>query len=154
MAKLSAKHEAFVKLMKESEELARRGFDLLLKRSNPERFFDALQEAGLFAPSKNPAPVPAEQEGYVRIPYWSPLDYLVAVAKIAGERNDLELAAKVMAVVRDVSSWRDANNKPTENYHTESQVRRDSRPRSNAGRDARRHWIDSVIGFRIDLNRG
>lgn len=118
MAKLTAKHEAFVKLMTDSEELARRGFDLLLKRSNPEQFFDALQEAGLFAPGSNPAPVPAEQEGYVRIPFWAPLDYLVGVARVAGERNDFELARKVMNVVRAVSSWRDSDNKPRENYHT------------------------------------
>jgi hypothetical protein len=118
MAKLSAKHEAFVKLMTESDELARRGFDLLLKRGKPDEFFDALRDASLFSASTNPAPIPAEQEGYVRIPYWAPLDYLVAVARISGERNDVELAEKVIAVVRAVSSWRDAKNQPVENYHT------------------------------------
>jgi hypothetical protein len=118
MAKLSAKHEAFVKLMMESDELARRGFDLLLKRSKPDEFFDALQDAGLFQASKNPAPMAAEEEGYVRIPYWAPLDYLVVVARVSGERNDVALAEKVMAIVRAVSSRRDANNQPIENYHT------------------------------------
>jgi hypothetical protein len=118
MAKLRAKHEAFVRLMTESEELARRGFDLLSKRPNPEQFFDVLNQAGLFAPNKNPGPVPGEQEGYIRIPYWSPLDYLVAVARISDERNDLELAMKVMGVVRTVSSWKDVNGKPIANYHT------------------------------------
>src|SRR5258708_4683033 len=117
-AKLSAKHEAFVKLMTESDELARRGFDLLLKRSAPDEFFDALDDAGLFDAGNNPTPMAAEEVGYVRIPYWAPLDYLVAVAKVSSERNDLALAEKVIAIVRAVSSRRDANNKPIENYHT------------------------------------
>lgn len=80
MAKLTAKHEAFVKLMVSSTELANQGFGLLLKRNDAERFFDALQEAGLFAPEGNPAPIPSDQEGYVRILRWPPLDYLLAVA--------------------------------------------------------------------------
>jgi hypothetical protein len=118
MANLTAKHQAFVNMMTESDELARRGFDLLSKRGDLAQFFDALNEAGFFAPSKNPAPAPAEQEGYVRIPYWSPLDYLVAVAKRAGEGNDSELAGKVMNIVRDVSSWQDLDHRRRENYHT------------------------------------
>jgi hypothetical protein len=118
MAKLTANQESFVKLMTEGEELAHRGVELLLKRSDYEQFFDALRDAGLFDPSNNPAPVPAEEKGYVRIPYWSALDYLTAVAKLSGERNDLELANKVMAVVRSVASWRDADGHPRENYHT------------------------------------
>src|SRR5713226_3057928 len=100
MASLTAKQRSFINLMTESEELARRGYELLLKRSDYERFFDALQEAGLFEPSHNPAPVAAEEKGYVRIPYWSALDYLTAVGKLSGEREDLALANKVMAVVR------------------------------------------------------
>ena len=74
MANLTAKEESFIRLMTESEELARRGFGLLLKRTDYERFFDPLNNAGLFDGSHNPAPVPAEEEGYVRIQCWSALD--------------------------------------------------------------------------------
>jgi hypothetical protein len=118
MASLTAKQKSFINLMTESEELARRGYELLLKRSDYERFFDALQEAGLFEASHNPAPVPAEEKGYVRIPYWSALDYLVRVARLSGEREDIPLANKVMAVVRSVSTWRDPDGNPRQNYHT------------------------------------
>src|SRR6266481_6156601 len=111
MANLTAKQQSFISLMTESEELARRGFELLLKRSDFDRFFDDLQNAGLFDPSHNPAPVPAEEKGYVRIPYWSVLDYLTAVARLSGELKDLVLANKVMTVVRSVASWRDAEGK-------------------------------------------
>lgn len=118
MANLTAKQESFIKLMTENEELARRGFELLLKRLDYDQFFDALQKAGLFDPSHNPAPVPAEEKGYVRIPFWSVLTYLTAVARLSGERNDLPLANKVMTVLRSVASWRDPEGKHRENYHT------------------------------------
>lgn len=118
MAKLTAKQEAFIKYMTESDELSRHGFELLLQRPNFEQFFDALSEAGLFDPARNPGPVPAEEEGYVRIPFWPPLDYLVAVAKLAGERDDVALAEKVMAVIRAVSTWRDGDGRHRENHHT------------------------------------
>jgi hypothetical protein len=119
MANLTAKQESFVKLMTESEELARRGFELLLRRPDYDQFFDALRDAGLFEPDRNPAPTPAEEEGYVRIPYWSALGYLTAVARLSGGRNDLGLANKVMNVVRNVASWRDHSGCPRENYRTD-----------------------------------
>ena len=37
---------------------------------------------------------------------------------MSGEREDMELATKVMMVVRSVAGWRDANGLPRENYHT------------------------------------
>jgi|HubBroStandDraft_4_1064222.scaffolds.fasta_scaffold08187_2 hypothetical protein len=118
MSDLTAKQESFIQKMAENEELARHGFALLIEKDNCETYFDALQAAGLFEPSKNPRPVHVAEQGYVHISYWGALDYLVAVAKLAGQRNDLELANKVMGVVRNVSSWRDEEGKPQENYHT------------------------------------
>ncbi len=103
MTKLTAKEESFIALMIKSEEHARQGFELLIKRSDFEKFFDALTGAGLFESNHNSPPVPAGEPGSVRIPYWDALDYMEAVAKLSGERGDLLLAAKVMTVVRTVS---------------------------------------------------
>ena len=116
MANLTAKQESFIKLMTESDELARRGFDLLLKKEGFETFFDALDEAGLFDPAHNPAPVPVEPAGSLRLPYWAALDYLVEVAKVAGDKHDEALASKVMSVVRVVT--RDSAVRTRDNYHT------------------------------------
>jgi len=118
MAELTAKQESFIKMMTGSEELARRGFDLLVKRSDCEQFFDALNAAGLFDPSHNPGPAPATEEGYFYIPYWSALDYLTAVAKLSGEKNDSILANKVLQVVRSVSKWQTPEGSSRSNYHT------------------------------------
>jgi hypothetical protein len=118
MARLTANQESFIKLMGKSDEHARRGFELLLARPGFETFFDALDEAGMFAPANNPPPVPADEPGYCRIPYWAALDYLQGCAKLAGERNDPPLARKVLNAVRIVSDERDADGKVKDNYHT------------------------------------
>ena len=116
MTNLTAKQESFIRLMTESDELARRGFDLLMKREHFETFFDALDDAGLFAPERNPAPVPVEPSGSFRLPYWAALDYLLAVAKVAGTEDDQALANKVMNVLRKVT--RDSAERARDNYHT------------------------------------
>jgi hypothetical protein len=96
MTRLTAKQQAFINQMAENEELASHGFALLLKRDDFPTFFDALRDARLFEATRNPAPIPVAEEGYVRIPYWGALDYLVAVAKLAGEQNDLARANEVI----------------------------------------------------------
>ena len=116
MTNLTAKQESFIRLMTESDELARLGFDLLMKREHVETFFDALDEAGFFATERNPAPVPVEPSGSFRLPYWAALDYLLAVANVAGTEDDQALANKVMNVLRKVT--RDSAERARDNYHT------------------------------------
>ena len=118
MSILTAKQESFIAMMRRSDELAIKGFQLLLQRNDYTQFFEPLEEAGFFRPEANPAAVPGERENTVRVPYWPPLSYLKAVAQYAGEHNDLSLAAKVIRVVRTVSSWRDEKGEPRRNYHT------------------------------------
>jgi hypothetical protein len=81
-------------------------------------FFEPLRDAGLFAPERNPAPEPAPDQGYVRIPYWGALDYLFKVAIDAGKRNDVVIANRMMDIVRAISGWREADGEPRHNYQT------------------------------------
>ncbi|HBP88464.1 MAG TPA: hypothetical protein DD706_12285 [Nitrospiraceae bacterium] len=118
MTRLTTKQRSFILLMTKSDEHARRGFDLILERPGFEKFFGALAEAGLFDPIHNSAPVPAGEPGFVRIPYWDALNYLEAVAKVSGEKDDLQLADKVMTVVRTVSQASELNQTIRDNYHT------------------------------------
>lgn len=118
MVKLTANQQSFIELMKKSDEHARRGFELLLKRNHLDDFFDSLNKAGLFLPLQNPKPIPAGEPGYVQIPFWDALNYLEAVAKLASEKNDLLLAEKVMIVVRTVSRAREPDGSIRDNYHT------------------------------------
>nr|NJM04703.1 hypothetical protein [Desulfobacula sp.] len=90
----------------------------MLKRQDFAGFFDHLKASGLFSPEHNFGPVPAEDPGYVKIPYWCALDYLTAVAKQADENNDIDLAKKVMEVIRSVSGYQNPEGHKTDNYHT------------------------------------
>ena len=104
MTSLTTKEHSFIAMMARSDEHARKGFELILKRPDFPKFFDTLIERGFFDSSKNPAPVPAQPDGYVRIPYWKALDYLKACAKMSGHVDNAELADRVMAIVRTVST--------------------------------------------------
>lgn len=118
MANLTSRQQAFVRQMAEGDDFARRGIDLLLKRDDFEEFFDPLAAAHIFDADRNPGPLESDTLGFFHIPYWEPLRYLEAVAKKAGEKDDLSLAAKVMGVVHNVSAWRDANGMVRDNHHT------------------------------------
>nr|WP_320050928.1 hypothetical protein [uncultured Desulfuromonas sp.] len=116
MVKLTANQQSFIEMMKISEEHARKGFELLASRPSPELFFDALEEQGLFSVDHHQGPIPADDPGYFRIPYWAALDYLKKVASICRENNDGELAAKVLGQVRTIS--RDSKERGIDNHHT------------------------------------
>ena len=118
MTALTSNEQAFIDKMKQDKELARHGFSLLCKRDDYLRFFGPLADAGLFAPERNPAPEPAPEQGYVRIPYWSALDYLLKVAREAGKTGNVLLANNVMEIVRKVSGWRELDGQPRHNYRT------------------------------------
>lgn len=115
---LTTKLKLFIERMTKSEEQAQWGYELLLKRPDFDEFFDHLKNAGLFGVEHNRGPVPADQPGYVSIPYWHALDYLEAVAKRSGETNNFQVAEKVMSVVRDVSEARGLDESIRDNYHT------------------------------------
>src|ERR1700744_5491959 len=50
---LSAKLESFFDMMAQGDEFAQHGFDLLVKRGEPEKYFDTLKARGFFDPAKN-----------------------------------------------------------------------------------------------------
>lgn len=118
MANLTAKQESFVRLMGENADLERRGVELLLKHPHFEDFFDALRTAGLFAAEKNPPLLAAGELGYYHAAYWPVLDYMLGLAKLCGERRDHALSEKLLAIIRTVSTWKDAENHPRDNYIT------------------------------------
>lgn len=115
---LTTKLKLFIERMTKSEGQAQWGYELLLKRPDFDEFFDHLKDAGLFGAEHNRGPLPADQPGYVYVPYWHALDYLEAVAKRAGETNNLQLAEKVMNIVRAVGQAREADGTIPDNYHT------------------------------------
>ena len=118
MTNLTSKFESFIATMKQGEEFARHGFELLAKRPEPEQYFDPLIEAGFFDAPKNFGPVASREPGFVQIPYWSALNYLEAIAKRAGQLDSEQLADKLLKIIRDVTNFRDPNGEARDNYHT------------------------------------
>ena len=106
-------------MMRQDDDLARHGFDLLTKRAEPEQYFDALKQGGFFDPKNNSGPTPSTNPELVYIPFWYALDYLQAVAKRAVEKADDELIEKLLQVIREVTSFRDpSTGEARDNYHT------------------------------------
>ena len=117
MDSLTANEHSFITMMGESDEHARKGFELILKLPSFAKYFDTLVEKGFFDPVHNPAPVRVDEQGYFQIPYWKALDYLVACAKWTGSEDNSDLANKIMGIVRSVSAT-SASSDSGENYHT------------------------------------
>lgn len=118
MNDLTSNQQSFIDRMTDGESFARNGFGILSKREDADKFFDALLAKGLFAANQNSGPQPAAQEGSFYEPYWSALDYLLAIAKKADATRDVALGNKVMAVVRDVSTWKDETGAIRQNSAT------------------------------------
>jgi hypothetical protein len=111
---LNPKEKAALKLI--GEDVAAR--DLFFKRvSDPKWFFPLLEEE-YFAAHAAPGPEQGEQEGFYRIPYWNVLDYLEKVSLRSDYVNYEKIVLSLLQIIRDVSSRRDDNNKPIDNYHT------------------------------------
>ncbi len=117
---LISKEQEFVRRMAQSAKKAAWGFDLLLERvpNDLDKYFDPIYRMGLLDAKHNRGPMPAKEEGFVHIPYWPALDYLVGVAKIARERADQALGEKIMNVVRTVSRYREPDGGRVDNFHT------------------------------------
>ncbi|MCZ6803298.1 MAG: hypothetical protein O7D86_05020 [Proteobacteria bacterium] len=117
---LTTNEQELVRRMTQGEDMAEWGFELLLEHrpDDLDKFFDLLNDSGLFRAEHCQGPVPSENEGYVHIPFWKALDYFAAVAKIAGEKDDPQLADKVLDIVRTVSRFEEPDGSRRDNYHT------------------------------------
>ena len=117
MTNLSAKNEALLVLMAKDAEHARRGFELILKRSDADKYFDALIEKGFFKPNQDPPVVEAEKKGQYYIPFWDALGYLNRIATLAGERHDIHIATKVIEIVQAIGRAQKSKGEAA-NYRT------------------------------------
>lgn len=112
VSELSAKELDLMQRIDEKEELR----PLFFRKVKGLRWFDPLATRGYFKPERNPKPVPAKEEGYVTIPSWSVVDYLVkTVSELADEKNR-EYAEKFLHVLVDTTTY--AKKNEISNYRT------------------------------------
>jgi len=112
MSKLSAKELDLLQRIDEKEELR----PLFFRKVKGLKWFDPLSERGYFSPDANPKPVPAKEEGYVNIPSWSVVDYLVKTAPELADEKNREYANKFIQVLVNATIY--AKNNEISNYRT------------------------------------
>ncbi|WNM57328.1 hypothetical protein [Candidatus Nitrospira allomarina] len=115
VTRLSARELDLLQRIDEKEELR----PLFFRKVKGLKWFDPLTERGYFSPDANPKPVPAKEEGYVNIPFWPVVDYLVKTAPEFADKKNQEYAEKFLQVLVDVTTY--AKNNGISNYRTWSQ---------------------------------
>src|SRR4051794_29464246 len=115
---MSEKLDVLVKRMLEDPSSERVAFKTLGDREDRVKFLLPLRAAGLFHPSRNPGPRPAEQEGYSIIPFWAALEYLQKVAEVIALSENRKYADSLLQIMKDVTYWRSPDGQGIDNYHT------------------------------------
>jgi len=93
--------------------------DYLFRKLVSTEWLLPLKEKGYLSPDRNPAPRPAEKEGYYTIPYWNVLDYLERVSNQVTEKSDPKYAQTLMEIIRSVSNYRGEGGERIDNYRTD-----------------------------------
>jgi len=114
MLQKTPKRELFLKRMKQDRELEAYGFQILCDKDNFTEYFDLLKEFELFSVNAYPK---AEKvsNGYV-FNYWPAVDYLLKCAEYRGNCY-LEIANKVLDVVREISAYIEIHNSSLKNNY-------------------------------------
>lgn len=88
---------------------------MFFKKAKGLKWFGALSDAGYFDAKDLPSPVSSNEEGYITIPRWDALDYLVnAAPELQGSGND-EYGSRFLEII--VAATERARNKRFGNYH-------------------------------------
>jgi hypothetical protein len=112
VTKLSAKEQDLLQRVDEKEDLR----PLFFRKVKGLKWFDVLSERGYFSPEANPRPVPAKEEGYVNIPHWPVVDYLVKTAPELSNIENIEYAKKFFEILVSITSY--AKEHEFSNYRT------------------------------------
>ena len=86
------------------------------KKAKGLKWFDELDTRNYFNPADNPAPVPAQKEGYVSVPSWPATDYLVATSPELLIEENRAFAERVLEIIRAVTG--EAIEQKFGNYRT------------------------------------
>jgi hypothetical protein len=112
MSRLSAKELDLLQRIDEKEELR----PLFFRKVKGLKWFDSLAVRGYFKPEENPRPVPAKEEGYINIPFWFVVDYLVKTAPELDDEKNRKYAEKFIQILVNVTTY--AKNHDISNYRT------------------------------------
>lgn len=89
---------------------------LFFRKVKGLKWFFPLNEKGYFRPENNPSPAPAEEEGYVTVPVWSAIEYLVKTAPELSKNTNFDYAGETLQILIDATVFAKKNG--FSNYHT------------------------------------
>jgi hypothetical protein len=112
MSELTPDERDVLARIKDKEELR----PLFFRKARGLRWFNALDRDGYFSPDLNPRPVPAKEEGYVNVPFWPAIEYIVTVSEELREVQNQKYAVRVLDIVRSVTKH--ARDSGFGNYRT------------------------------------
>jgi len=112
VTKLTAKERDLLRRVEANPDLR----PLFFRRVTGLKWFDALEERGYFRPENNPIPVPAKEEGYVTVPFWPILDYLVKISPELLQPENYSYARKILMIMIEATNYAKTNE--YNNYHT------------------------------------
>lgn len=101
MVKLTVNELDLLKRIRDKEELR----PYFFQKVKGLKWFDSLCEAGYFNPDQNPQPVSAREEGYVQIPFWPALEYLVSTSSEFRFAENKVFAEKFIEIIRSVTNY-------------------------------------------------
>lgn len=112
MSNLSAKEQDLLQRVDEKEELR----PLFLRKVKGIKWFEHLYSRGYFDPDQNPMPVTVSEEGHVKIPHWTAIDYLIRTAPILTEHGNKDLVERFLEIIVDSTNF--AKDSGFSNYRT------------------------------------
>jgi hypothetical protein len=109
---LSPKEQDLLKRVEDKPDLR----PLFFRKVKGLKWFNSLFMSGYFDPKNIPSPTPSEEEGYVSIPSWLAIEYLVKTVKEINESENLEYAEKFLDILMSATAY--AKQKEISNYRT------------------------------------
>src|SRR4030066_2338747 len=111
MNELSPKERDLLERVKAKPELR----TIFFRKVKGLKWFDALYELGDFNADNIPAPTPAKEEGYVNIPRWEVVDYLVKTVQEIENQSAMNYVPRILDIIAGATAHAKANDYG--NYH-------------------------------------
>ncbi|HUX29518.1 MAG TPA: hypothetical protein VMV78_02690 [Thiobacillus sp.] len=101
MVSLTVDERDLLERIKAKEELQ----PFFFRKAKGLKWFDALAEQGYFEPASNPPPKPAREEGYVNVPFWPAIEYLVAASEELPKKGNERYTELFLDILRSTTKY-------------------------------------------------
>lgn len=92
--------------------------DHFFKNVKSTDWFYPLKEKGFFSAENAPSPKASDEENYFAVPQWNILPYLERVSQKVNIPDNEKYVDELLTIIRNVSNFRDVNNRHIDNYRT------------------------------------